>query len=121
MDKLIFEGIEKFKRHTHDIHNAKPLACPEAKNGCKFRADDFSKLGNHVQGVHKDIYSENITCEECHKSFPSQSYLKTHMKRMHKQNISDREKICPYCDETKLQLNNHIMRAHKSKCSASDP
>ena len=115
MDKLMFEGISKFKRHTHKVHNAKPLACPEAKNGCKFRADDFSKLGNHVQGVHKNIYSENITCEECHKTFPSQSYLKTHMKRMHKQNISEREKICPYCGETKLQLNDHIMRAHKSR------
>jgi len=111
----MFEGISKFKRHTHKVHNAKPLACPEAKNGCKFRADDFSKLGNHVQGVHKNIYSENITCEECHKTFPSQSYLKTHMKRMHKQNISEREKICPYCGETKLQLNDHIMRAHKSR------
>eukprot|EP00092_Neocalanus_flemingeri_P014012 GFUD01015115.1.p1 GENE.GFUD01015115.1~~GFUD01015115.1.p1 ORF type:complete len:447 (-),score=74.64 GFUD01015115.1:166-1506(-) len=115
MKKMVFEGISKFKRHTHDIHNEKPLACPEAKNGCKFRADDFSKLGNHVQGVHKDKYSENIICEECHKSFPSQSYLKTHMKRMHKQNVSDREKICPYCGETKLQLNDHIMRAHKAK------
>jgi len=91
------------------------LACPEVKNGCRFRADDFSKLGNHVQGVHKEVYSENKICEECHKSFPSQSYLRTHMKRMHKQKISDREKICPYCGETKLQLNDHIMRAHKAK------
>ena len=115
VQKLSFEGISKFKRHTHHVHGAKPLACPENKNGCKFRADDFSKLGNHVQGVHKNIYSENIVCEECHKSFPSQSYLKTHMHRMHRLGLADRGKICPYCGETKLQLNDHIMRAHRSQ------
>ena len=115
LEKLSFEGISKFKRHTHSVHSAKPLACPENKNGCTFRADDFSKLGNHVQGVHKDLYSENIVCEECHKAFPSQSYLKTHMQRMHKVGASERGKICPFCGEKKLQLNDHIMRAHKTQ------
>ena len=115
LEKLSFEGISKFKRHTHSVHSAKPLACPENKNGCSFRADDFSKLGNHVQGVHKDIYSENIVCEECHKSFPSQSYLRTHMQRMHKVGAAERGKICPFCGEKKLQLNDHIMRAHKTQ------
>ena len=115
LEKLSFEGISKFKRHTHSMHSAKPLACPENKNGCTFRADDFSKLGNHVQGVHKDMYSENIVCEECHKAFPSQSYLKTHMQRMHKVGAAERGKICPFCGEKKLQLNDHIMRAHKTQ------
>ena len=115
LEKLSFEGISKFKRHTHGMHSAKPLACPENKNGCTFRADDFSKLGNHVQGVHKDMYSENIVCEECHKAFPSQSYLKTHMQRMHKVGAAERGKICPFCGEKKLQLNDHIMRAHKTQ------
>ena len=115
IEKLSFEGISKFKRHTHSAHNAKPLACPENKNGCTFRADDFSKLGNHVQGVHKNIYSENIVCEECHKCFPSQNYLKTHMQRMHRLGVAERGKICPYCGETKLQLNDHIMRSHRTQ------
>ena len=115
LENISFEGISKFKRHTHNVHTSKPLACPENKNGCTFRADDYSKLGNHLQGVHKDKYSLNIVCEECHKAFPSQSYLKTHMQRMHRAGRSDRGKICPYCGETKLQLNDHIMRAHRTQ------
>ena len=35
---LMFEGITQFKKHTNEIHNARPLACPEKAAGCSFRA-----------------------------------------------------------------------------------
>ena len=112
---LMFEGISQFKKHTNEVHNARPLACPEKANGCSFRADDHGKLENHTRGVHKDLYSEHLTCEFCQRVFASKSYLKSHIRRMHKLGQSEREKVCPYCGESKLQLNDHIMRAHKEK------
>ena len=108
----VWEGLAQLRRHTLAMHRCKPLPCPIT--GCAFRADDHSKLDNHVRGVHRN-HSERYNCVQCDKSFPSQSYLKTHVKRMHKLNVSEREKVCPYCGETKLQLNDHILRAHKVK------
>jgi len=108
----VWEGLTQLRRHTLAMHRCKPLPCP--LTGCAFRADDHSKLDNHVRGVHRN-HSESFKCAQCDKSFPSQSYLKTHVKRMHKLNVSEREKVCPYCGETKLQLNDHILRAHKVK------
>lgn len=112
---LIFEGITQFRKHTNDVHNVRPLACPEKNKGCKFRADDQGKMETHMRGVHKDLYSENVTCEFCSRAFASKSYLKSHIRRMHRQRPAEREKVCPYCGESKLQLNDHIMRAHKQK------
>ena len=112
-NKFQFDSLTSLRRHTMELHKAKPLMCPEASKGCKFRADDVTKLSNHVHGVHKNVYSENISCSICLKTFPSVSYLNTHIKRMHKVKKSQREKCCPFCGETKLQLNDHIMRVHK--------
>ena len=114
-NKFQFESLTSLRRHTMELHKAKPLMCPEASKGCKFRADDVTKLSNHVHGVHKSVYSENISCDICLKSFPSVYYLNNHIKRMHKVQKSQREKCCPYCGEKKLQLNDHIMRVHKVK------
>ena len=111
----VFEGITQFRKHTLEVHNVRPLACPERVNGCKFRADDQGKLETHTRGVHKDLYSENVTCDLCSRVFDSKSYLKSHIRRMHRQVPAQREKVCPYCGESKRQLNDHIMRAHKQK------
>ena len=109
-DSGAFVGLRAFRRHTIEVHGLKPLTCPES--GCSFRADDVSKLDNHVFGVHRSL---DITCEICDKIFPNISYLKSHKRRMHQVERSQRSKVCPYCGESKLQLNDHIMRAHKVK------
>ena len=105
-----YVGLRSFRKHTTQTHGVKPLTCPES--GCHFRADDVSKLDNHVYGVHRSL---DITCEICDKIFPNISYLKSHKRRMHQVDRSQRRKVCPYCGESKLQLNDHIMRAHKVK------
>ena len=108
-----FAGLAVFRKHTTQVHKMKPLPCPQSSSGCKFRADDVTKLNNHIFGVHKNIYSDNICCDICHKTFPSTNYLRSHVKRMHNTEQSQRKKICPFCGESKLQLNDHIMRVHK--------
>ena len=110
-----FMGLATFRKHTLTVHNCKPLACPEARHGCQFRADDLTKLKNHMFGVHKDLYSTNVNCEICQKTFPSAHYLKTHVRRMHETAAAERAQVCPHCGELKLQLADHIRRAHKVK------
>jgi len=114
-ESLFFESLTKFRKHTVEVHNVKPLKCPESSSGCQFRADDVSKLATHVQGVHKTVFPNKVSCHICLKSFTSSTYLNSHIKRMHKLDSEQRKKICPYCGEAKLQLNDHIMRSHKVK------
>ena len=108
-----FTGLSSLRKHTTSAHNMKPLPCPEA--GCQFRADDVTKLRHHMSGVHRGQYSDTAACHICHKSFPSVHYLKTHVRRMHQTDEERRAKVCPYCGERKIQLADHIKRAHTIK------
>ena len=108
-----FTGLSSLRKHTTSAHNMKPLPCPEA--GCQFRADDVTKLRHHMSGVHRGQYSDTVTCHICHKTFPSVHYLKTHVRRMHQTEETQRAKVCPHCGESKIQLADHIKRAHTIK------
>ena len=59
-ESLFFESLTKFRKHTVEVHNVKPLKCPESSSGCQFRADDVSKLATHVQAGLVTVFLPNV-------------------------------------------------------------
>ena len=67
-----------------------------------------------------DISTEDITCQECGKSFSEKSVFNKHFRQYHEENESDFLE-CGRKFYTEFMLKNHIARSHTDvKCDICD-
>lgn len=69
----------------------------------------------HMSDRPKTRKRPRYTCDLCGCKFTEKFSLRPHMIKMHLSQLKDRQRICPYCGEYKVYLDNHIKARHR-KC-----
>lgn len=84
-----------------------------ACNYCKKKYKSNEYLRVHINSKHKN--NNPFSCDLCHKWFPREYDLNTHVKRVHIIKTIEKQFTCEYCHKkfrTKSSLSDHEIRRH---------
>ena len=93
---------------------------------CEYPADDLYSLGEHVGEFHSEKEVEDIGCDFCSDSFPSQEILTEHESKKHRDEAlrpkQEQPKLfrkkfkfaCKFCEEG-FEINSELMKHNKTK------
>ena len=105
---LKFNVFSKFKEHTQQIHNIRPLKCQD----CNQRFNDKLGLRTHSQAKHDQ--RKIFQCDLCHKNFSAERLLYQHRREIHE--LGEKRKvecnICGFISKGNTNLKKHIKSKH---------